>query len=202
MGGLGDAPREGDHPWGQTGPRAPGHPRPVSHTSEPSRARPGSLCMPPLLSRPSSLVRRLEASPSVPSAAPGGSKLAPLALTDQESRQDSCRGPQAGPRRPLEEVSGQQQQDAVLQQHDLADKEESVTSLARGMWPRGHARPRVGQGLPGDRAWVRALLWQRGLVPVFVRCSSFRCPQNCKPAAPSQGPAPWRPGSCWQVQQG
>lgn len=37
----------------------------------------------------------------------GGNEKATLGLTNQKSRQGSCCGPQAGPRGPLEKVSGQ-----------------------------------------------------------------------------------------------
>lgn len=46
-------------------------------------------------------------------------------LTDQKSRQDSGYRPQAGPRRSLEKIRGQQHEDGVLKQHDLGHQKES-----------------------------------------------------------------------------
>lgn len=97
----------------------------------------------------------------------------PPGLTNQRSGQDSRHGPQVGRRCPPEEVGGQQQQDAVLQQHDLWDKttvttpgQERVASGShpdrgsaaasfgvRAEPPRGHQGPMV-TGLPRSRGRV------------------------------------------------
>ena len=55
----------------------------------------------------------------------GGARKETQGLTDQKSRQGSGYSPQAGPRRSLEKIRGQQHEDGVLKQHNLGHQKES-----------------------------------------------------------------------------
>ena len=55
----------------------------------------------------------------------GGARKETRGLTDQKSRQGSGYSPQAGPRRSLEKIRGQQHEDGVLKQHNLGHQKES-----------------------------------------------------------------------------